>query len=390
MISILLTAMLLVLATLTLPAPSKLLIWRPSVLVALFSLLSLITGESLYGLSQLSELTLFLFVGAGFCFYLGDLSSLALNGRRAADRRGEGSAVLLVIDSRMKMALLASGFIGFLITVYLLVTRGLLSGDAIGYALRYAHMYGEESDYGAFHFLVAAQALGYFFILSNNRLRRRVGWILVLACLLGSIVKMERTSVLMLLSSVAFLVHYRTRNTKLLLYPILLSVFLFFLIAQLTFKADTVVGNFFLVYLGYGIKAFDEYIVKLPGVDGGSNVFLLIYKLLGRGRGAESINIEAGEFNVFSYIQAPYMDFGVMGVVLITYLFGLIWGMVFNCIRFSAFAVLMYASMIYPAIVVFYAWQFSLTTYIYLFIVYLAIFGFNSRVPVALRSRAAV
>lgn len=382
--------MLLVLAALTLPAPSKLLIWRPSVLVALFSLLSLIAGESLYGLSRLNDLTLFLFVGAGFCFYLGDISSLAINGRYAADRRGEGSAVLLTIDKRMKLALLTSGIIGMLITVYLLVTRGLLSGDAIGYALRYAHMYGEESDYGAFHFLVAAQALGYFMILSGSRQRRRFGWVLVLACLLGSIVKMERTSVLMLLSSVAFLVHYRTRKTKLLLYPILISALLFFLIAQLTFKADTVVGNFFLAYLGYGIKAFDEYIIRLAGVDGGSNVFLLIHKLLGRGRSGESIDIEAGEFNVFSYIQAPYMDFGVMGVVLITYLFGLIWGAVFNCIRFSAFAVLMYASMIYPAIVVFYAWQFSLTTYIYLFVVYLAIFGFNSRVPFALRSRAAV
>lgn len=390
MISILLTAMLLVLAALTLPAPSKLLIWRPSVLVALFTLLSLIAGESLYGLSRLSDLTLFLFVGAGFCFYLGDLSSLVLNGRHASDRRSEGSAVFLVIDSRMKLALLTSGCIGFLITVYLLVTRGLLSGDAIGYALRYAHMYGEQSDYGAFHFLVAAQALGYFLILSNNRNRRRLGLVLVLACLLGSIVKMERTSILMLLSSVAFLVHYRTRQTKYLLYPILICAFLFFLVAQLTFKMDTVVGNFFLAYLGYGIKAFDEYIVRLPGVDGGSNVFLLIHKLLGGGRGGESINIESGEFNVFSYIQAPYMDFGVMGVILITYIFGLIWGMVYNCIRFSAFAVLMYASMIYPAIVVFYAWQFSLTTYIYLFIVYLVIFGFNSQVPAALRLRAAV
>ncbi|MBK6714134.1 MAG: hypothetical protein IPG57_03260 [Burkholderiales bacterium] len=132
------TAMLLVLAALTLPAPSKLLIWRPSVLVALFSLLSLIAGESLYGLSRLNDLTLFLFVGAGFCFYLGDISSLAINGRYAADRRGEGSAVLLTIDKRMKLALLTSGIIGMLITVYLLVTRGLLSGDAIGYALRYA------------------------------------------------------------------------------------------------------------------------------------------------------------------------------------------------------------------------------------------------------------
>ncbi|MBK6714133.1 MAG: oligosaccharide repeat unit polymerase [Burkholderiales bacterium] len=117
---------------------------------------------------------------------------------------------------------------------------------------------------------------------------------------------------------------------------------------------------------GYGIKAFDEYIIRLAGVDGGSNVFLLIHKLLGRGRSGESIDIEAGEFNVFSYIQAPYMDFGVMGVVLITYLFGLIWGAVFNCIRFSAFAVLMYASMIYPAIVVFYACSFP--DYLYLFI----------------------
>lgn len=379
MIAIFFIGLLIPLSVLTLPSPRGLWIWRPTTLVAIFSFASLLAGQSLYDLNTLSLTTLILFVGGGYVFFLGDLISTFINGRLLTASHATQSTLRLGMRRAVACFLTLCAVTGFVIAAYLLVTRGLLSGDAIGYALRYAHMYGEESDYGAFHFLLAAQVFGTYLLLSPSSQRRKMGWLLLGMCLFGSIVKMERTSILMLLSSAAFLIHYRTRRIGILLYPALAAALLFYIVAEATFKADTVVGNFFLAYLGYGLKAFDQHVLAMPGIDGGTNVFPWVFKIFGQQVEGADVGVAAGDFNVYSYIEAPYMDFGLVGAMVVIFSFAVVWGWMFNGIRTSPFKVLMYSAMVYPAVVVFYSWQFSLTTYFYLAFLYCMVLTVGSK-----------
>lgn len=130
-------------------------------------------------------------------------------------------------------------------------------------------------------------------------------------------------------------------------------------------------------YLGYSLVTFDKYILGHGGITNGFYVFGPFGKILEMMHlidisEVEKIGASMNEFNVYSYISAPYMDFGIVGLFLTMIVIGSIVAFVYNLsLRKGGFFTIFYAIYLYSIVIAFFAYQFSNTYYIYIIVLML-------------------
>lgn len=140
--------------------------------------------------------------------------------------------------------------------------------------------------------------------------------------------------------------------------------------------------NQILQYIGKPIWALDYWVVDKPGESGDWLIFEPISKFLS----ILGINLDSGpslahrgQFNVYSYLKAPYFQFGTIGVLVIMLGVGFISNYLYKKYKTgSKYWVIFYAGYSYALIIAFFDWQFGITTYLYLVIFLLITSGINT------------
>lgn len=123
-------------------------------------------------------------------------------------------------------------------------------------------------------------------------------------------------------------------------------------------------------YLGKPIIAFDQWI--LPHSNESKEILFIepINKILLK---FELINNDyiklapLGQFNVYSYLRVPYMEFGTLGVLILMFLIGILVNFLYFKSKIGSRNWLIFYSFYSYAIVMsFFDWQFGVMTYVYL------------------------
>ena len=123
-------------------------------------------------------------------------------------------------------------------------------------------------------------------------------------------------------------------------------------------------------YIGKPIIAFDQWI--LPHSNASKEILFLepINKVLLKLELIDYDNIKLaslGQFNVYTYLKVPYMEFGLLGVLVLMLLIGILVNYLYLKSKTGSRNWLIFYSFYSYAIVMsFFDWQFGITTYVYL------------------------
>ena len=269
--------------------------------------------------------------------------------------------------------------LSLLLSLYKMYTVGWL-GDkgAFFLNLRYAVSFEGVSSYGAQHFALFAIALSLYY--------SQKGMLFKTACaggvyLISALSLAERTSILFLFVSVFYSLLFvgRLRFKGVFLAGCFL-IFLFVVIAVGAGKTGS--GGYFgfiFDYFGYGLTSLSDWL-KGREFDGcGVLVFGTLYKYLTLGAAScdqvdDLFNI-TDRFNVYTYVASPYLYGGSLGVVVFMLALGGWYSFLWNiALRRRGYFLAILSIYMYAVVMVFYAWQFSLTTYLYMFFVLIPLF----------------
>lgn len=214
----------------------------------------------------------------------------------------------------------------------------------------------------------------------------------IILLMISSLFTMARTAMLQYAISIIYICYFlkgqrgiqkRVVTAKHLIFGIG-EIIVFFLTAFIAFSAVASVtaklgGNsifdkeFYLYkYIGYPIVAFDLNVREFPMISMGYYSLGPVGKILGI-LGVYNVSDFSGlgvasntQFNVYSYIVAPYKDFGFVGVIFISLILGLLCGMFYwMSVRKKGEWTIFYSIFVYSILMAFYAYQFAMTYYIY-------------------------
>ena len=167
---------------------------------------------------------------------------------------------------------------------------------------------------------------------------------------------------------------------------LLLVIVVFNVIAVVLEKsgADSIWSREFYLYkyIGYPLITFDRFVLENPASTKGYFVFgpigkiLQIFGLYPNDILKKGFNISSEVFNAPSYLQAPYNDWGMIGIVIVPILLGMLSGYIYQKARcIGGYWRLFYANFIYSIVVSFFYYQFSLSSHIYLIILFCLLKG---------------
>ena len=267
---------------------------------------------------------------------------------------------------------------GFVISLYIFVTRGLLREGPIFFNLRYAHTIAHEPTLGAAHFSLFGLALTLFYTYKRNLKCSALSLLFSMGPVFAFA---ERTSLLLLLAAFAYVgLWVRLFSFKHLIMLVLLFLMVSVALAAYTHKLISNNGDLFLFqYAGYGFTSFKRWIIDLEPVHcfklvlgnvvGG--VFDYVFGL----SCADLSHAPPGEFNVYTYMRSPYNFAGIPGIVACMFSLGVTYGVLYTMAKKKqGYFLMLLATWIYPLLMVFYDWQFTLTTYLYLGIIFAPLF----------------
>lgn len=268
------------------------------------------------------------------------------------------------------------GFLGAVIGIVVIFIRGFNGAEGLFFNLRYAHTKDQESLYGA------SQLALFSLVVSGVRFLEKkffFSFIAFLMYLIPSFAAAERTSILygfVFLMYVA--VHTGYVNIKYVFGFMFLLVALFVLIAASSEKLYVNDAFFLLPYLGYGITAFDNWVLGHSntgclGLVFGSFGNIADY-FSGRTGCSDMDFAPDGLFNVYTYTANPYLWGGEFGVLLSMSLLGSFFAIAKIFEKNSFLFLLINACFIFSIVIAFYAWTFSLTTHVYMIIILTPIF----------------
>lgn len=138
---------------------------------------------------------------------------------------------------------------------------------------------------------------------------------------------------------------------------------------------------FFSIYLSGPIVAFDRWILNLQMPTSGFNTFFPFLKVPGMfglytPPPSTEIGLRPGAFNVYTFMQGPYQDFGAAGLYAVMAVFGLVYGVVYRNVTLGKpYWLIFYSILLYPLVMAFYAYQFSGQMILYYAIVLLVVYG---------------
>lgn len=278
------------------------------------------------------------------------------------------------------------GIAGSLVAMYAIIFIGVLGDKALFFNLRYAHTVEKSSIPFLGHLSLFSFALS---LLYAYRGQAKLSVILLLMSILGSIAVAERTGILMKIMAVFYVFSWvHGFSFKNLSKAVFLFLGLSFAIAFSAGKWGGEGQEFFLLkYLGFGITSFEMWVYNSGKVACYKNLFgnvlgPLLDDIIGNASECNAIyNTPSGEFNVYSYASSPYLLFGPLGVVWVMAVIGFFYAALHHlAVRRSGFYLLILSVFIYPLVMVFYDWQFDLTSLLYMVIIIFPFFvRINSR-----------
>ncbi|MEI6148072.1 MAG: O-antigen polymerase [bacterium] len=140
---------------------------------------------------------------------------------------------------------------------------------------------------------------------------------------------------------------------------------------------------FVVTYLANPLVAFDRFVLTSDLVTHGSQTLFPFFRLAEKIGMKHVVPCDLGltdaDFNVFTFMQAPYQDFRAIGVVMGAMALGVFYAVLYRGVREGhPLFILYYAVMLFPLSLAFYDYQFRFLNWIY-YAVILAILGVCSR-----------
>lgn len=342
-------------------------IWRPSFLMAVMSAVGWSVTWLYFELAGLDPVVEVLYLVGLFSFLAADWATTSISGdipRVAAPQRFEVGQLVPRVELAWIFALLAG--IGTVLLAYLYQQRStMFNMFEFGAALRYAEAIAQLPTYGAYHFLLFGQVLAAVLVLNPRLVLRFAGYGLFAIMVFASFVAVSRTTLFFNMAALAFLMYARTKNYRALALPVATAVALMFYYAVIAGKDEVGQESFFWHYAGYAVVAFSQFILPMIDWDWGINSFGAPALLIA-GRQPEDLSEMGTQYNVYSFIGSPYRDFGLAGVILLPFLFGILWSLVWNRVATRPFYLIMYAYMLLPCVIPMFDWKFNFTSYFYL------------------------
>lgn len=175
--------------------------------------------------------------------------------------------------------------------------------------------------------------------------------------------------------------HTNIRQIVIFLLTVVCVICVFSFIAVVLGKsgADSIWSKDFYIYkyIGYPLITFDKYVLGNPASTNGYFIFGPIGKVLQilgfypNDILKHGFSISPTIFNAPSYLQAPYNDLGIIGILVIPFLLGTLSGYVYKkAYCRGGYWRLFYANFIYSIVTSFFYYQFSLSSHIYLLLIF--------------------
>ena len=198
---------------------------------------------------------------------------------------------------------------------------------------------------------------------------------------ISSMFTMARTELLLALMSVFAAYYLRDRfiygDSAFHLKAFILSGAVFSLgfigIAFATKRIKSDLWNTFLHYYISPITAFDQYVLNFDAHSLGWNTlypFAKFLNILGFQFEILEPYVPPGQPNVFTMMAGPYLDFGVIGLVIVPLLWGCLYAIIYRKVKKgNIYFIAFYSLFIYPLIMSFFAYQYSLASWLYYIII---------------------
>lgn len=266
-------------------------------------------------------------------------------------------------------------FLSVLASCYVFYENGLKANGNIFNALRYSNVIERKSSFSIGGLSLFPFALSLYYL---TRREIKFAVICLVFSLLPSFVLVERTSLLMKLMSFCYVgLALRVVRLKHAFFIILLFLVLSYIVAMLTNRvssSSTNDVNFIISYFSYGMTAFYNWFDQIPvlhcfqpllGTPGAFIDYAFSMECV------SSFSVPITEFNVLTYLLGGYLAFGLSGVFISMSLLGVVYGLVFKKSKQSIYFLYLSSVLIYPIVMIFYAWQFDLNVYFYLAVIFL-------------------
>lgn len=260
-------------------------------------------------------------------------------------------------------------FLGFIISLYIILFEGILKPGDIFYLLRYRHTFLHANTYGSEYLSIFSIVLMMVNILKKDN---KKAFLYILMNITYSLSIGQRTSILFVITvALYWLFNLNQLSVK----KTLIAMGMFFLLVIIMAISSNKIGthghNFIVEYFSYGITAFSNTIYKHSELGCISIVLGSFSKLFGLEQCQLPIYLNGGEFNVFTYMYQPYMYMGTLGVILIASILGVIYGILFSLRKNNILINILCSLLIYPLVMIFYDFQFNLVTPIYIVLCFL-------------------
>lgn len=261
----------------------------------------------------------------------------------------------------------AIGATGAAIALYIILTRGGSDLTSVFVNLRYSHTGENMPQYGSAHLALFSLSASVMWLARGSG---KMAAFCLLLYTLPSIAVAERTSVLFGFITF-FYVGIATRKISIsAVTKTVVLILIFFIALAFATNKDQINDTFFLIpYISYGITAFDLSIIDNGGTGCLSTVlgsYSKPFEMVGAISPCDAtIYADPGAFNVYTYMMNPYIWNGWPGIVIAMTIIGFVYALARISQHKSLYHLMIYASLLYPIVMVFYAWVFSLTTIIY-------------------------
>lgn len=307
---------------------------------------------------------------------------------------------------RARKPMLYIGVTGFFLGLYYAYDMGTSGPSSFFFNLRYATTI-EGANLGAAPYLLLFLHMWLIYSICIAPAIRRlkpyqVGLILMLL-IISSLFTMARTGLFFTAISAAGAFYlsqrYLYRKTpesfvNIIIFFLTLTG-LFILVAVLTQKAEVSdVFDSFLAYLAFPIISFDKFIAPNPGIHNGHNIFYPFWKigeLFGLLPNWTRVipGLTTADFNAFTYLNAPYLDFGKQGVGIVSFVIGATVSFIYGNARSGKpFYIALYSLLLFPLFMAFYEYQFSLVSWIYYMIILVGSYALTPKRPMEIRQTA--
>lgn len=270
-------------------------------------------------------------------------------------------------------------FVGLVLCLYKIIVVGM-SGqyDSVLLALRIANTWEHQPSYGAQHFALFSLALALYYA----QRKRAFPCIIAASIYLVSAFSMaERTSMLFLFVAIGYTaINEGWVKLKGLLVSFALLVALFIIVAIGTGKTGGDNSyDFLLKYFSYAVTAFSVWTEGREYLGCADLVFGKLIDIISLGLyscAPLDLGLTDRDFNVLTYAASPYLAGGTPAVIVSMAFLGGVFALLrVLAMKRKGYYLALLSCYMYALIMMFYAWQFSLTTYLYLALIFIPLFA---------------